>query len=98
MGGDHAAPGCVQYYSVPQCVFLTCWVLIVKSKLSLTFMDVFVKVASLHIQFYSCCFSHVSVSFSSVGARLVLRYMHFYSFSLVVVFFKMFVYWASLVG
>ena len=57
-------------YSVPQCVFLS-YVLFGESNniivLFKPFMDVFVKVPSLQIQLYSCCFSHVSVSFSSVG-------------------------------
>ena len=55
-------------YSVPQCVFLS-YVLLVESNIVLfrPFMDVFVKVPSLQIQLYSCRFSHVSVSFSSVG-------------------------------
>ena len=55
-------------YSVPQCVFLS-YVLLVESNIVLfrPFIDVFVKVPSLQIQLYSCCFGHVSVSFSSVG-------------------------------
>ena len=59
-------------YSVPQCVFLSYYVLIVESIIVLfkPFMDVFVKVPSLHIQLYSCCFSHVSVSFSSFSGCL----------------------------
>ena len=55
-------------YGVPQCVFLS---YIVESNIVLfrPFMDVFVTVPSLHIQLY-CCFSHFSMSFSSVGACL----------------------------
>ena len=75
-------------YNVPHCVFLS-YVLIVESNIVFfkPFMDVFVKFPSLHIQLYSCCFSHVSVSFSSVG---VCVKMHFYFSVFVIVFFKMF--------
>ena len=60
-------------YSVPQCVFLS-YVLLVESNIVLfkPFIDVFVKVPSLQIQLYSCCFGHVQYLFPQWV--FVLRY------------------------